>query len=869
MTSILDNGFSQTSVVNNTETSGGGSIDPSTDVVCKSLTAETITASNNITLNNSDVHDNMFRLSSENTSDLVSQGILFESKSSGVTKHSGLCRKAGGGHYLIDDTSTSITGATDVSALSLGKITCGDIKCLSLTTDRDLGTGIDTDYINLRDFGMNSTGSIKVNDNTLIIYGNVDSNASFETDGGATIRKNLNVGTKTGIATFSDTRQATDATTGAVVINGGVGIGKNVYVGSSGLVNVLSTTESQSTYSGAILVNGGIGVQKTIYTNRMRISSNDNSSTTNSGAMVVYGGEAVTKDLYVGGTVKTINTADSTDVSTGSIIASGGIATAKTLYVGGDIKMSGTGNMYYPGNGGLYHDQYGNMYFQSSALNSYSWHLDSNSNGGSSILFQVYNNINGNPTCRLNGNIDSSSPNSGAVIVTGGMGIGKSLFVGGTAQSTSSLTGSVVIAGGVGIAKNLYVGGSISSRADMCSYDPTAGSNKCAFVSWDGGNNTGNIGAVNQGVGYLDIGVDSQCKLFVRNNTQATNTLTGGLIVTGGMGVGKDIFCSGYIHARGMVGGNEREIQMFYDSANDRGVLYAQQPGVAGKPIYLWNSTLQVPFTTESTDASTGTITCGGGVGIGKNLNVTGQGNFAGQGNFNAGTASTSKNTGALRVTGGIGCTGTVNCSLLGADSQVLAQATTQSTNVSTGSLVVSGGAGFAQNVYVGGTVNVVNTADASSSMSGAIIVTGGLGVSKSMYVGNNMYLPTVGGTATALNYYETYTHTTNMTGAFSLTNVDFVLTRVGNMVTMRYPTKNGTLVSSMPEYAVTVLPARFRPATDLLNIILITNNNTYADGSLIIYADGNIYFMYNTPAPAPFSTGYCGWSGGAFSWCL
>ena len=58
----------------------------------------------------------------------------------------------------------------------------------------------------------------------------------------------------------------------------------------------------------------------------------------------------------------------------------------------------------------------------------------------------------------ITSNTTSTSSTSGALVVTGGVGISKKLFVGDTTQSSSTTTGALVIAGGVGISKKLFVG---------------------------------------------------------------------------------------------------------------------------------------------------------------------------------------------------------------------------------------------------------------------------------------------------------------------------------------------------------------------------------------------------------------------------
>ena len=90
----------------------------------------------------------------------------------------------------------------------------------------------------------------------------------------------------------------------------------------------------------------------------------------------------------------------------------------------------------------------------------------------------------------ITSNTTSTSSTSGALVVTGGVGISKKLFVGDTTQSTTITDGAVVVAGGVGISKKLFVGNDTK----------------------------------------------------IEGTTQSTNKDTGALIVEGGVGIEKKLF---------------------------------------------------------------------------------------------------------------------------------------------------------------------------------------------------------------------------------------------------------------------------------------------------------------------------------------
>lgn len=57
--------------------------------------------------------------------------------------------------------------------------------------------------------------------------------------------------------------------------------------------------------------------------------------------------------------------------------------------------------------------------------------------------------------------------------------------------------------------------------------------------------------------------------------------------------------------------------------------------------------------------------------------------------------------------------------------------------STTTGGVRISGGVGIAKDVWIGGTLNVVNPTTATNQSSGALVVSGGVGISGNLYAGN------------------------------------------------------------------------------------------------------------------------------------
>lgn len=144
----------------------------------------------------------------------------------------------------------------------------------------------------------------------------------------------------------------------------------------------------------------------------------------------------------------------------------------------------------------------------------------------------------------------STSATTGALVVTGGVGVGGAVNVGGnaaitgtltatgaatlnggvtsttgvfssTVDSTDSSTGAVKIAGGLGVAKSIYLGGSLNATMD------------------------GSFGGVLGVTGKITAGsMDVTGAVKIASTTNSTSKDTGALIIEGGIGIEGDIYAS-------------------------------------------------------------------------------------------------------------------------------------------------------------------------------------------------------------------------------------------------------------------------------------------------------------------------------------
>jgi len=149
-----------------------------------------------------------------------------------------------------------------------------------------------TRLVNLTD--VNST--LKTKDGVILVW-DVSTETFIMTD--IIDSSSLNV---TGIASFSNTTQSDSPTTGALVVNGGLGVGKQVYLGAGITITGISTFASDLDINAAVDILNGLKVNQTFESVGITTLASSGGITTTGGDLYVGAGLTVANNLKVNGT---------------------------------------------------------------------------------------------------------------------------------------------------------------------------------------------------------------------------------------------------------------------------------------------------------------------------------------------------------------------------------------------------------------------------------------------------------------------------------------------------------------------------------------------------------------------------------------
>jgi hypothetical protein len=495
------------------------------------------------------------------------------------------------------------------------------------------------------------------------------------------------------------------------------------------LLNVDNTTNSVSTTTGAIVTAGGIGIAKNLY---VGINANIAGTLTSSSDVTFNGANAAISFAPTGTGSITINPSalgSINNMSVGATTASTGRFTTLTATTSATFSPSGTVTI--------------NPTTQST--------MDNVSIGSTTRAPGAFTTLASNGLTTFTDTTASTSSSSGALVVTGGTGVGGNLYVGGNINSTGTITAGSTLTANAAV--------NLNPANFNVSIAPTGTGTATINPASVGTINNMSIGATTRGTGAFTTLTSNNATTFTAG-TASTTTTSGTVVVTGGVGVSGAVNIGGAISAAGAT----------FTSVTDSGLT-------AGRVTFAGTGGLLTDDTALT--YSTGTLTVGtsviaGGVTVGNaNITLTG-GNITGAADITATGTVQALSLKATNLTSGrvtyAGTSGVLqdsaNLTFNGTTLTVNAFAVTNDATIG-GTLGVTGATTLSNTLGVTGITSITNTTDSSSTSTGALKVLGGVGIVKNLYVGGNS---NIAGT-------ETVTGTFTANGAVNLSPANFSVT--------------------------------------------------------------------------------------------
>ncbi len=670
--------------------------------------------------------------------------------------------------------SGAITGATTIGASGVVTLTNGSNSTNALTGALRVSGGVGIGG------ALNVAGAISGGMGTLISL-----NLSGSILGATTIDAS-------GIVTLSNNTTSTTASNGALVVSGGVGISgalnvtgniSGTTIGASGVVTISNSTISTSTTTGALVVTGGIGIggginlsssilgATTIEAGGLLINSiSDSFSTsatpstwTNDNSFVRfkygralsmnYDGNDLTFRWSGGGTYGRDSSGNpNISIGNGGFNIYQTTTIARPLILGGDntstylswgisgVQTQSIATTYTDrSNAGTVSNAMIHSYARPTIasvnartiVNSATLYIDNSPLAGeNTTITNSYALLINNGKVLLNDSSLSTSINSGALIVSGGVGISGSGHFGHSVACGQSARTNLVSWGTSGIQfKTGAVSYTTSSTGTLASnvfnsfarptlsgsMGTTATTTEAATVYIDNSPLAGsNMTITNAYSLWINSGIT-----ILKDTTASTTTSDGALVVSGGVGIGGALNINGTISSSSSL---------------------TLSGSISGATTIEASGIVTISNTTESISTTTGALMVSGGVGINGRLNVGNTIDVAGPISITPATKSINgtsvdgviwhtnqdrrfgmrqidTNNLALCWFGG----GNYNDKIIFSEST----GTTINTNVTLSST---------RTLTSGGIVSCTNTSTSTSKTTGALLVTGGVGIGGSLY---------------------------------------------------------------------------------------------------------------------------------------
>ena len=331
---------------------------------------------------------------------------------------------------------------------------------------------------------------------------------------------------------------------------------------------------------------------------------------------------------------------------------------------------------------------------------------------------------------------------------------GSTSIPGGTFSNltVTSLTASFITSSGAISASNVYIGGNLNVLGNIVGTVDSASAVSIAPIN---NGNTYYVTFVDSITGSRQLKTDSD----ILSYTPLTNALTVGTAVSGSLTIGSKLNLVDSTASTSLsVGVNTTDTASLTVSSNAFRVIKGQGPGIDNVFTNLeLSASNNVLFsnTTQATDWTNGALNVVGGVGIRKDLHVSGSGTIYGDLTVNGGDIVLSNTASNINLMDNVGNAlnikegttsyiriTTVNASetvVFGTTPTVYVTKTTDNDlqTYDNGALIVGGGVGINKNLFVGGNTSTVG----NSSVTGDSSVTGSLTVATTLRVNGNSIL--------------------------------------------------------------------------------------------------------------------------------
>ena len=626
----------------------------------------------------------------------ISSGTLLLSSSDHFIFNNGLVHISSGSLNLNEYTVNATSGNLNIKSTS-------DNTIINISTANNDGLDDNFIYMNGTDTEVLQLGYDSINENYCLlikstgsgilrnlIIGNTNGNITVQSSGSSVVScktPSLNSTTASvllegGMSIKCTSNSSSISSGGALTVNGGVSVSKNIHIGGD-LYLYCSSNGSGISSSGNINVSSNLNITS-LYDPSLQIAKNNQSDTL---------GNSINISFYT--------------------LGNGTNGNYETLNIIGSNNSSGSNgfniNTDAGGNGMI---RYLNMYTGTSANQLFlatSGNIGVNTNTPSYSL-DVNGNINSNNIISSNHLIVSNNITSNNLIVNNELRVQNDTYITGalvgystvafynTTNSLSSNSGGALnIYGGAGIRKDLYVGGCLYSSSNGSFNTITLNSTSENSLSLSGGiiiNSTKDSIGVGSG-GSLTVlgGASINKKLYINDTSYFNNTIN--INNTNDILKIYDSF-------------NIQKYTLHYDGVNNLSINRCNLSGSTIENMITFNNTTGYTTfsnTTGSLNSSTSSVIMSGGLNINYTSNAT---------NVSVG--------GAMTILGGA----SINKDLfIGGDIHIVS--TTASTNINTGSLIVKGGVGVSGNMNINGNTIIngsltVNGATTNVDTTNAII---------------------------------------------------------------------------------------------------------------------------------------------------